>query len=176
MTKAPFLLLILLMSALAMTGCQPSRAEAVQPAASSTAPSVPSETAPATASEAASATPGEAATETLVAFSLETRAAEGKLLFVGVGGDIDGVVNPDLVVPPGAKVHVTLINGDGIPHDLFVPDFDARTRVVSAKGRTAEVDFAVEAGQTGAHAYFCTLPGHRQAGQEGRLMVEGPGK
>jgi nitrite reductase (NO-forming) len=44
-----------------------------------------------------------------VRFRLQTALAEGKLAFVGVGGDIDGVVNPTLRVPEGAVVQVNLL-------------------------------------------------------------------
>src|SRR5690606_20997941 len=47
-----------------------------------------------------------------VSFTLETAIADGRLAFVGVGGTIDGVVNPTLEVTLGQVVQVTLINGD----------------------------------------------------------------
>jgi len=56
--------------------------------------------------------------EATVEFTLKTAMAEGKMVFVGVGGDIDGLVNPDLVVEPGAVVKVNLVNGDGPEHDI----------------------------------------------------------
>jgi nitrite reductase (NO-forming) len=180
MNRTLILLVIVPALALAAAGCQPAQAEAVQPAVSSTpraastqAPSaLPSEAVPATPAEAAPATPGQAAA-TIVEFSLETRAADGKLLFVGVGGDIDGVVNPDLVVPPGATVNLTLINGDGIPHDLTVPDFNAKTALVSRKGKSTQISFTVD--RAGAYVYYCTVTGHREMGQEGQLIATAAG-
>jgi nitrite reductase (NO-forming) len=68
-----------------------------------------------------------------VAFTLETNIAEGKLVFIGVGGDIDGVVNPDLHVPEAAVVQVTLVNGDGMEHDIAFPDFDAQSDFISRR-------------------------------------------
>ena len=41
---------------------------------------------------------------------LRTALAEGKLAFVGVGGDIEGVVNPALRVREGAVIQVDLLN------------------------------------------------------------------
>ena len=107
-----------------------------------------------------------------VEFTLRTIAENGKLLFVGVGGDIDGILNPDLLVPRGAVVRIVLINGDSMPHDLFLPDFDAKTEYVKKIGEQTEIVFEVSDMQPGSYVYYCTVPGHRQAGQEGKLIVE----
>lgn len=106
-----------------------------------------------------------------VEFTLKTLAKSGKLLYIGVGGDIDGVINPDLIVHPGEVVRLILVNGDGIPHDLFVPDWDVKTEYVSKIGEEAEIVFEVGTMQPGTYVYYCTMPGHRQAGQEGNLIV-----
>jgi len=107
-------------------------------------------------------------------FTLKTIAENGKLLYIGVGGDIDGIVNPDLIVQPGAIVRIILINGDSMPHDLFLPDFNAKTDYVKKIGDQTEIVFEIDDMQPGTYVYFCTLPGHRKAGQEGKLIVESP--
>ncbi len=105
------------------------------------------------------------------AFALQTGMADGRMVYVGVGGDIDGLVNPELEVKPGSRVHIALTNGDGMTHDLSVPAFGAKTPMLSARGSEAEVAFTVKEGQEGTYDYFCTIAGHRQAGMEGRLVV-----
>ena len=107
-----------------------------------------------------------------VEFTLQTIAENGKLLYIGVGGEIDGIINPDLIVQPGAIVRIVLINGDGMVHDLFLPDFNTKTDYVKKIGDQTDIVFEVGNMQPGAYAYYCTLPGHRQAGQEGKLIVE----
>lgn len=107
-----------------------------------------------------------------VEFTLQTIAKNGKLLYIGVGGDIDGVINPDLIVPPGAVVRIVLINGDGMVHDLSLPDFDTKTDYVRKIGDQAEIAVATGGIQPGSYIYYCTLPGHRKAGQEGKLIIE----
>ena len=111
---------------------------------------------------------------TEVEFTLKTIAEDGKLLFIGVGGDIDGVINPDLLVPQNTIVRIILINGDAMPHDLFLPDFDAKTEYVKKIGEQAEIVFEANGMQPGSYVYYCTVPGHRKAGQEGKLIVESP--
>jgi nitrite reductase (NO-forming) len=107
-----------------------------------------------------------------VEFTLKTIADGGKLLYIGVGGDIDGIVNPDLVVPSGAVVRITLIDGDGMTHDLILPDFNVKTEYVRRIGDQAELVFETGDMQAGSYVYYCTLPGHRKAGQEGSFIVK----
>jgi nitrite reductase (NO-forming) len=116
--------------------------------------------------------PAKAQADLDVSFVLKTTMIDGRMVFVGIGGEIDGVANPDLVVQQGSRVRVTLVNDDGMLHDFAVPDLNAQTTMVSAKGQSTEVVFEISEG--GEFAYYCTVPGHRQAGMEGRLIVSEP--
>jgi nitrite reductase (NO-forming) len=107
-------------------------------------------------------------------FTLKTVAEGGKLAYIGVGGEIDGVINPDLVVQPGDVVRIVLVDGDGMPHDLFLPDWDVKSDYVVKIGDETEIVFEVGEMQPGSYVYYCTVPGHRQAGQEGKLVVSIP--
>lgn len=104
-----------------------------------------------------------------IRFTLKTVIAEGKLAFAGVGGTIQDAINPVLKVKPNAVVQITLINDDGAMHDVAVPDFGAKSDVVTRKGASTVIVFRAK--KSGAYAYFCTIPGHRAAGMEGRLEV-----
>ncbi len=106
-----------------------------------------------------------------VRIGLRTELAEGKMAFVGVGGDIEGVVNPTLRATAGDVVQVTLVNNDGIEHDVAFPDFKASTDRVNRKGAASVTVFRADKG--GEFPYFCSLPGHRQAGMEGKFVVGG---
>src|SRR5689334_14610427 len=46
-------------------------------------------------------------------FTLRSGIAEGRMVFLGVGGDINGQVNPTLNVHEGETVQINLINGEG---------------------------------------------------------------
>lgn len=104
-----------------------------------------------------------------VSVTLTTGIADGKLVFIGVGGDIDGAINPDLVFTPGQVVQLTLINGDGTQHDFIAPDVDAATDLISEKGASSITVFQVT--EEGTSDYWCSVPGHRAAGMEGRIIV-----
>src|SRR4029453_3902010 len=83
--------------------------------------------------------------------------------------EIEGVVNPTLRVAEGAVVQVGLVNNDGIEHDVVFPDFKAGTDRVARKGASSVTVF--RAGKAGEFDYFCSLPGHRQAGMAGKLVI-----
>lgn len=113
---------------------------------------------------------GDPGTPTII-FTLKTGLADGKLVFFGVGGDIEGVVNPELKVKTGDVVKITLVNGEGAEHDLSVPDFSVNTGRIIGKDTTGTIVFRAD--KAGEYAYFCTVPGHRAAGMEGKLIVGG---
>lgn len=104
-----------------------------------------------------------------VTFTLRTNIADGKLVFVGVGGSIDGVVNPTLNVAQNALVQVTLTDGDGSTHDLTIPDFNVASDRITGKDASTAISF--KADKTGTFVYFCSVPGHRAAGMEGKIIV-----
>lgn len=104
-----------------------------------------------------------------VTFTLRTGIADGKLVFIGAKGDIEGQINPDLHVPEGAVVQINLINGDGAIHDIALPDFNVDSDDISGKGSSTAVVFRVD--KAGEFKYLCTLPGHIQAGMIGKLIV-----
>jgi nitrite reductase (NO-forming) len=128
--------------------------------------------APASTAKVSQKSPAAEYTPT-VRFSLRTELAQGKMAFVGVGGAIEGVVNPPLQVAEGDVVQVTLINGDNVEHDVVFPEFGAATDKIARKGASSVTVFRAD--KSGEFAYFCALPGHRQAGMEGKLTV-GTGK
>jgi nitrite reductase (NO-forming) len=102
-------------------------------------------------------------------FTLRTGLENGRMVFIGVGGEIDGLVNPDLPVVAGEAVHITLVNGDGMMHDLAIPDLALQTATAMRQQATVDVTFTPR--DAGVYAYICTISGHRQVGMEGALIV-----
>ncbi len=60
----------------------------------------------------AGASPGTSYHAPLV-FTPKTGIAEGRMVYIGVGGSIEGKVNPELTVHEGELVQINLINGEG---------------------------------------------------------------
>jgi nitrite reductase (NO-forming) len=106
-------------------------------------------------------------------FTLETTFDDEGFAFIGVGGDIDGQRNPSLNVDVGALVKVTLRDGEGGQHNISFPDFNATSADVAAVGEEADVTFTVD--QEGSFDFFCTFPGHQQAGMQGSLAAGSAG-
>ena len=113
-----------------------------------------------------------------VRFRLRTELAEGKMAFVGVGGDIEGVVNPTLRVAEGDVVQVGLINGDGVEHDVVFPDFKAGTDRVNRKGASSVTVFrADQGGRVRVLLLAAGAPsgGHGRQDRRGRRQGSGGG-
>lgn len=108
----------------------------------------------------------------VVEFTLRTKiGGDPAMAFVGVGGDIDGISNPELVVNAGDTVRITVINGDPALHDLRIDEFNVNTGELIDAEETVTVEFV--ANQPGNFSYYCSIPGHRQIGMEGLLKVVG---
>lgn len=111
--------------------------------------------------------------ETSIAeFTLRTQlGGDPAMAFVGVGGEIDGVTNPELVVNMGDTVRITVINGDPTWHDLKIDAFGVDTGQMLEDEQTVIVEFV--ANQPGNFDYYCSVPGHREIGMKGLLRVVG---
>lgn len=107
----------------------------------------------------------------VVEYTLRTQLnGEPVMAFVGVGGTIDGVVNPELTAKVGDTVRLTVINGDPVAHDLKIDELSVYTGELLTDEQTVTVEFTVT--QAGEFKYYCSIPGHRQIGMEGVLRVE----
>ncbi|MBS0248375.1 MAG: nitrite reductase, copper-containing [Proteobacteria bacterium] len=143
-------------------------AAAAQPQSGSAQPTPPQAAARAAPSPAA-----DAATSYIpaVRYTLRTGIAEGRMVFIGVGGTIDEQVNPVLSAAEGQLVQVTLINGEGAEHDIV---FDRQGPAGSSPhvyGKGASTNIAFVASKAGDYVYFCSVPGHRLAGMEGQFLI-----
>ena len=81
--------------------------------------------------------------------------------------------SPDQVkAPAGKPLSITFINSGGIDHDLTL--FSSNGAEVSGShlhavpGAEATTIVTLEPGK---YAFWCTIPGHREAGMEGTLTV-----
>lgn len=128
---------------------------------------------------AAQVTPADAAALTVaqaepnvVEFTLRTQiGGDPAMAYVGVGGAIDGLVNPELVVNLGDTVRLTVVNGEPVLHDLAIDEFGVSTGEMIEDEQTVTVEFVAD--QPGNFNYYCTIPGHREVGMEGLMTVVG---
>jgi nitrite reductase (NO-forming) len=104
-----------------------------------------------------------------VRYTLRSGIAEGRMVYIGVGGAIDGQVNPVLSAAEGQVVQIILHNGEGAEHDIVFPDQDARSPRITGRGANTTLAFRVS--KSGDYLYFCSVAGHRLAGMEGKFLV-----
>lgn len=125
---------------------------------------------PAQATPPASAVPGSNYVPGL-RYTLRSGIAEGRMVFIGVGGSIDGQVNPLLSAAEGQVVQVTLINGEGAEHDIVFADQGPAGTSSHIVGKGASTSIAFVASKAGDYLYYCSVPGHRLAGMEGKFLI-----
>jgi plastocyanin len=65
-------------------------------------------------------------------------------------------------------VEVTLENEGRIPHTFVIEGHERRLRLNARAGGTDSGTIELEAGE---YVFYCDVPGHRAAGQEGTLTV-----
>jgi len=131
------------------------------------APQTPAPPPPSASPPAAAMAHGDMHAPTI--FTLRSGIAQGRMVYLGVGGEIDGKVNPMLVVHEGETVQINLINGEGAEHDIVIDQYAARSDRVLEIGASSTLAFTAD--KTGEFIYFCSIAGHREAGMEGRIQV-----
>jgi plastocyanin len=72
-----------------------------------------------------------------------------------------------LTAREGENIGIMLRSVD-LEHDLVIDEFDAH--VYADRGQTGTGGFT--ASRAGRFTYYCSIPGHREAGMEGTLVVE----
>ena len=101
-------------------------------------------------------------------YALHTNIVDGKMVFV----DAKGQVNPTLSARAGDTVEIVLESGEGAEHDLVIPELNVASAKFSAG--TGKITLRFKVPRSGTFTYYCSIPGHRQIGMEGRLQVSGP--
>jgi putative membrane-bound dehydrogenase-like protein len=87
--------------------------------------------------------------------------------YTGIGGLIDGVLNPVLQAERGEIVKITIINGELMPHDIALENLGIASDVIVDQGDSTSIVFEAAQDDT----YYCTIPGHREAGMAGQFEV-----
>jgi len=103
-------------------------------------------------------------------YILTTGFEEGELVYLGVGGDINGIINPTLEARPGETITVMLVNGGEGKHDFFIPDIKVKSKSVEEKGESISVTFTVP-GKEVELEYFDSVANHADIGMIGILHV-----
>lgn len=102
----------------------------------------------------------------LLLFLPSVAAEEGRTAFTLVGNAasrfvLDGVSDPELVVPPNATIVLTLVQQGSLPHNVKVGDGPA-SAVTKGEGDSVQLTFTAPA--SGHVEYVCTLHGATMRG------------
>ena len=100
-------------------------------------------------------------------FVLKSNIADGKLVYEDEHGNTD----PDLKVQLGDTVEISIASSEGAEHDITFPDLKVESKRFS--GATGGTTLRFVASRAGEFNYFCSVPGHREAGMQGKLIVAG---
>lgn len=77
----------------------------------------------------------------------------------------------DEATAKAGKDTINFTNESPVPHDVRIEDENGKelggTEVLAEGSESAEVEL-----KPGTYTYFCSVPGHRQAGMEGTLTVK----
>jgi nitrite reductase (NO-forming) len=151
----------------------PAAPTATPAPAAQSQPAAPQATPPQAAARAAPQPSAQTATSSVpgIRYTLRSGIAEGRMVFIGIGGTIDGQVNPVLSAAEGQLVQVTLINGEGAEHDVVFADQGPAGSSPHVFGKGASTNIAFVASKAGDYVYYCSVPGHRLAGMEGQFLV-----
>jgi len=105
-------------------------------------------------------------------YILTTGFENGELVFLGVGGEINGLINPTLQADPGETITVMLVNGGEGEHDIYFPNLKIKSERVMDKGKSVSVTFTVPNREVELE-YHDSVANHAQIGMVGVLQVSG---
>ena len=78
--------------------------------------------------------------------------------------------DPDYIeVNQGDKVVITLKNKGKIPHNLVISEFNVETKTIEPDEEDT-INFIAD--KKGQFTFYCSIEGHRNAGEFGELVVE----
>ena len=99
---------------------------------------------------------------------------------------IQGIRNPNLVIPAGATLRILFVNVDiDMRHDIRfghvegdfpvapeITETAGSTKLIAREGETIQAEeLVLKAASTGAHKYFCSVRGHAKGGMWGNIFV-----
>jgi plastocyanin len=144
-----------LIGIVALAGCGSSS----KSSSSASTPETPAASTPSTSSSTASTTPAPAAGGAGSSLSLAANP-EGQLAY-----------NTKSLTAKAGKVSIDFTNKSPVPHNVTIesPSGQQVGATPTFVGESKALSVSLKAG---AYKFFCSVPGHRQAGMEGTLTVK----
>ena len=79
----------------------------------------------------------------------------------------DFAFDPDEITAESGEELAIVLHSEDLLHDFTIDELDAH--VAADRGETARGGLTAE--EAGTYSYYCSVPGHREAGMEGTLTV-----
>lgn len=104
----------------------------------------------------------------------EPHTKPGPPVEVPASGKVTVIAKEFTFLPSAIQVrkgqHVTIVfkNEGRLSHSLAIPDLGRRTDTIQS-GSQATIEFTAK--EAGRHAFWCTVPGHKQAGMVGEVDI-----
>jgi plastocyanin len=119
-----------------------------------------------------SATTAEATTESQTeAGAGQAKEAEGGSAALDIEAGEGLAFTSDTATAKAGKVTVNFTNSQPLTHDVAIEDSSGKTigktELIAEGSDSTTVDL-----KPGEYTYYCTVPGHREAGMEGTLTVK----
>jgi uncharacterized cupredoxin-like copper-binding protein len=76
-----------------------------------------------------------------------------------------------IMAKPGEKVTLTVNDTGNTAHDFISPTLGVSTGVAIPNGKTTTVSFSTP-NQPGTYQFWCSIPGHAEAGMVGEVIVQ----
>ncbi len=138
-------LLVLVLASVALAACGSSSSSS-------------SSTSTATTSESAKAAPGTAKGGQTLKVEADPN---GQLAYV-----------PSKLTAKPGNLTIDFTNPQGLAHDIAVEDSSGKTLGKSELIQEGSATLSLSNLKAGTYHYYCTVPGHREAGMEGTLTVK----
>ncbi len=102
------------------------------------------------------------------------KKAGGGKPYVAKGGELDIVADPggalaytaDMASAGPGQLKIVLKNDSGVPHNIVI-DQQGKTDIIEKGTANFDADFSAK-----KYTFYCSVPGHREAGMEGTLTVK----
>ena len=99
---------------------------------------------------------------------------ESDIVKVTVEGKAYSFTPSTITVSEGDKVRLTFKNTGSVSHDFVIDELDVNTGLVSP-GSSITVEFDAPRDDLNvvlSYEFYCSVPGHKEAGMKGTLVVE----
>ncbi|MFW5695796.1 MAG: plastocyanin/azurin family copper-binding protein [Alkalispirochaeta sp.] len=99
--------------------------------------------------------------------TVDVTGEDGEVKEITVQNDQLSYVQSEIRVNEGDTIRLTFENTGG-RHDWVLDEFDAATDVING-GDSQTIEFTAD--EAGEYEFYCSVPGHRQAGMWGTFIV-----